>query len=76
MADILNLADGALQHGGAIASNRDEVGRSIEDALFAGALNEVGLPHDRIPTALLFFNIGVEIGQLLFVVGITGLIAI
>jgi hydrogenase/urease accessory protein HupE len=43
---------------------------------FAGALNEVGLPHGHIPTALLFFNIGVEIGQLLFVVGITGLIAI
>ncbi len=34
---------------------------------FAGALAEIGLPHDSIPLALLFFNIGVEIGQLLFV---------
>jgi hydrogenase/urease accessory protein HupE len=34
---------------------------------FAGALSEVGLPQNAIPLALLFFNIGVEIGQLLFV---------
>ena len=34
---------------------------------FAGALAEVGLPQSSIPIALLFFNIGVEIGQLLFV---------
>ena len=35
---------------------------------FAGALSEVGLPQNAIPLALLFFNLGVEIGQLLFVV--------
>jgi len=34
---------------------------------FAGALREIGLPPEAIPTALLFFNVGVEIGQLLFV---------
>ena len=34
---------------------------------FAGALTEVGLPGEAIPTALLFFNIGVELGQLVFV---------
>jgi hydrogenase/urease accessory protein HupE len=34
---------------------------------FAGALAEVGLPQNSIPLALLFFNVGVEIGQLLFV---------
>lgn len=34
---------------------------------FAGALAEVGLPGNSIPLALLFFNIGVEIGQLIFV---------
>jgi len=34
---------------------------------FAGALSEVGLPQSAIPVALLFFNIGVEVGQLLFV---------
>ncbi|MFV0409518.1 MAG: HupE/UreJ family protein [Paracoccus sp. (in: a-proteobacteria)] len=34
---------------------------------FAGALIEIGLPQDDIPLALLSFNIGVEIGQLLFI---------
>jgi hydrogenase/urease accessory protein HupE len=34
---------------------------------FAGALAEVGLPQSSIPIALLFFNVGVEIGQLIFV---------
>jgi hypothetical protein len=34
---------------------------------FAGALSEVGLPQHAIPLALLFFNLGVEIGQLAFV---------
>ena len=34
---------------------------------FAGALAEIGLPLSEIPIALLFFNIGVEIGQLMFV---------
>lgn len=34
---------------------------------FAGALLELGLPQSAIPLALLFFNVGVEAGQLLFV---------
>jgi hypothetical protein len=34
---------------------------------FASALGEVGLPAAEIPLALLFFNVGVEIGQLMFV---------
>ena len=34
---------------------------------FAGALSEVGLPPQAIPVALLFFNVGVELGQLLFI---------
>ena len=34
---------------------------------FAGALAEVGLPQQAIPSALLFFNVGVEVGQLAFV---------
>jgi hydrogenase/urease accessory protein HupE len=37
---------------------------------FAGALTEVGLPQNSIPTALLFFNVGVEIGQLLFIASV------
>jgi hydrogenase/urease accessory protein HupE len=34
---------------------------------FAGALAEVGLPQKAIPVALLMFNVGVELGQLMFV---------
>ncbi|QTD54699.1 HupE/UreJ family protein [Parasphingorhabdus cellanae] len=34
---------------------------------FAGALAEIGLPQDDVPMALLTFNLGVEIGQLLIV---------
>ena len=42
---------------------------------FAGALAEVGLPQTSIPVALLFFNVGVEIGQLLFVGAVLAVIA-
>jgi hypothetical protein len=35
---------------------------------FAGALAEVGLPQADIPFALLFFNLGIELAQVLFVV--------
>jgi hydrogenase/urease accessory protein HupE len=42
---------------------------------FAGALSEVGLPEGHIPVALLFFNLGVEAGQLLFVAGVLVLAA-
>ena len=42
---------------------------------FAGALAEVGLPQSSIPIALLFFNVGVEIGQLLFVGAVLASIA-
>lgn len=37
---------------------------------FAGALSEVGLPQSAIPLALLCFNVGVELGQLFFVLAI------
>jgi hydrogenase/urease accessory protein HupE len=43
---------------------------------FAGALAEVGLPQSSIPIALLFFNVGVEIGQLLFVGVVLSLLAV
>ena len=36
----------------------------------AGALSEVGLPQNAIPVALLFFNLGVEAGQLLFIAAV------
>jgi len=37
---------------------------------FAGALAEIGLPQQSIPLALLFFNVGVELGQLFFVAAV------
>jgi hypothetical protein len=42
---------------------------------FAGALAQVGLPQSSIPIALLFFNVGVEIGQLVFVGAVLAVIA-
>ena len=43
---------------------------------FASALNAVGLPQTAIPVALLFFNVGVEIGQLLFIAAILSIMAL
>jgi hypothetical protein len=43
---------------------------------FAGALREVGLPARSIPLALLFFNVGVELGQLLFLACMLPLVAL
>ncbi len=43
---------------------------------FAGALHEIGLPGHAIPLALFLFNVGVEIGQLLFVAVVLTLLAI
>ncbi len=34
---------------------------------FAGALADIGLPQTQVPAALAFFNIGVELGQLIFI---------
>jgi hydrogenase/urease accessory protein HupE len=34
---------------------------------FAGALAEIGLPQNALNLALIFFNVGVELGQLLFI---------
>jgi hypothetical protein len=43
---------------------------------FAGALAEVGLPQSSIPVALLFFNVGVEIGHLVFVGAVLAVMAV
>jgi hydrogenase/urease accessory protein HupE len=43
---------------------------------FAGALHEVGLPGHAIPLALFLFNVGVEVGQLLFVAAVLAVLAI
>lgn len=37
---------------------------------FASVLSGAGLPQSDIPTALFFFNVGVEIGQLVFVAAV------
>jgi hydrogenase/urease accessory protein HupE len=37
---------------------------------FAAVLGETGLPQTEIPAALLFFNLGVELGQIIFVLGV------
>ena len=41
---------------------------------FASGLTAMGLPQNEIPLALLFFNLGVEIGQLVFVFLVLGLV--
>ena len=43
---------------------------------FAGALREVGLPQIDIPIALLFFNVGVEVGQLAFIAAVVVALAL
>jgi HupE / UreJ protein len=43
---------------------------------FAGALGELGMPQGDIPLALLFFNVGVELGQLMFIAAILAGIAL
>ncbi|MGD9501237.1 MAG: HupE/UreJ family protein [Methyloceanibacter sp.] len=40
---------------------------------FGGALKEIGLPQSDVPLALLSFNLGVEAGQLLFVLAVLSL---
>jgi hypothetical protein len=42
---------------------------------FAGALAEIGLPAGETPAALLTFNLGVEVGQLIIVAVTLGLVA-
>jgi hydrogenase/urease accessory protein HupE len=37
---------------------------------FASALRQIGIPDDAAPLALLFFNCGVEAGQLLFIAAV------
>jgi hydrogenase/urease accessory protein HupE len=41
---------------------------------FAAALGEVGLPEREIPLALLSFNLGVEAGQLAFIIVVLGVV--
>ena len=43
---------------------------------FAGGLSEAGLPAGHIPSALLFFSMGVETGHFLFIGGMLAFIAL
>ena len=42
---------------------------------FAGALAEIGVPQNEVPLALLMFNVGVETGQVMFVIAVSLLLA-
>lgn len=43
---------------------------------FAGALREIGLPEGDVPVALLTFNLGVELGQLVIIAAALALLAL
>lgn len=43
---------------------------------FAGALSAIGLPEGEVPLALFAFNLGVEIGQLMFIAAVLALLAL
>ncbi len=43
---------------------------------FAGALRQIGLPQADIPLALLYFNVGVEAGQVMFNLAIVVLLSL
>ncbi|HLB31721.1 MAG TPA: HupE/UreJ family protein [Gammaproteobacteria bacterium] len=42
---------------------------------FAGALQSIGLPGSNVAGALLLFNLGIEAGQLAFILGLLGLLS-
>jgi len=42
---------------------------------FAGALSEIGVPQHEVPLALLMFNVGVETGQILFILAVSAILA-
>ncbi len=78
---ILFLAREALQPPGRSLAQRFPLFVSALFGLlhglgFAAALGEVGLPHREIAWALLFFNLGVEAGQLLFILLVLGAVAL
>jgi hydrogenase/urease accessory protein HupE len=74
---IVLVANEAIHH-------RDTLARRFPAALaflfglvhglgFAGALKEIGLPQAHLPIALLTFNVGVELGQLLTIAACYGI---
>jgi hydrogenase/urease accessory protein HupE len=45
----------------------------LHGSAFAGALAEIGLPPHAIPLSLFLFNVGVELGQLIFIAAVLSL---
>lgn len=43
---------------------------------FAGALAEIGIPQHEVPLSLLMFNVGVETGQIFFIMVVLSIIAL
>lgn len=43
---------------------------------FAGALAEIGVPENEIPTSLLSFNVGIELGQVAFMAAVLSIGAV
>lgn len=43
---------------------------------FAGALTDIGLPQNAVPLALFAFNVGVEIGQILFILAVLSIMVV
>ncbi len=78
---ILFLAREAVVNDGRSIAYRFPVLVSVTFGLlhglgFAAALGEVGLPDREIPLALLFFNVGVEAGQLAFILAVIAIITL
>jgi hydrogenase/urease accessory protein HupE len=45
----------------------------LHGSAFAGALIQIGLPPNAIPLSLLLFNVGIELGQILFLAAVIGI---
>jgi len=43
---------------------------------FSTALKDIGLPQDEIPLSLFSFNLGIEIGQIVFIIVVSALLAL
>ncbi len=77
---IILLAAEALQPGRSLIHERPWLVTFMFGLLhglgFAGALMEIGLPQSSTVSALLLFNVGIEVGQVLIVLAALGLLFI
>jgi len=78
MLDIVEQENGWVGKGGQVDAPHWLVAFTfglVHGLGFAGALSEIGVPQYDIPLALLMFNLGVETGQVLFVVAVSLILA-